>query len=74
METSETIELIPNDVAFFIGSKLRYLLQHRGYGEIRVKVQEGLPHTLHFTESFRAKKRSRRNDMQHNVTASQSNE
>ena len=61
--------LIPDDVAFFIASKLQYLRQTDGYGEIRVNTHEGKPHTMHFTESFRVKKRVRRNDT-HNATDS----
>jgi len=72
---SEIAALIPDDVAFFIGSKLRYFLQNRAYGELRIKIAEGLPHTLHYSISMRVKKRTRRNDThQQNVTASQSNE
>jgi hypothetical protein len=68
----ELTALIPDDVAFFIGSKLRYFFQHRAYGEIRIKIAEGLPHTYHYTESYRAKKRTRRTDTPNTVTASQS--
>jgi hypothetical protein len=65
---SELLACIPDEVAFFLASKLRYFFQRNAYGEIRLKMQEGRVHTMHFTESFRVKKRVRRNDQQNNAT------
>jgi hypothetical protein len=48
---------LSNEVYLYIVSKLQRLKHQRGFGRIELKVQDGVVHTMHFTESTRAPKR-----------------